>query len=83
MRAASFGLPVVATEILRHQLDWEDGEDLLAAEATDAAAFARHAVALQRDEAVWNRLRDAALARIHQENNRGHYAAAIRRVLGP
>ena len=81
--AASFGLPVVATELLRRQLGWPDGQALLAAEATDPVAFARHVVAVQRDEALWQRLRDAALDRLRQENNREDYAAAIRGVLGP
>src|SRR5258708_36516276 len=54
--AASYGLPVVATELLRQQLGWEDGQELLAAEATDPAAFARHVVALQRDATLWQRL---------------------------
>lgn len=81
--AASFGLPVVATELLRRQLGWEDGQDLLAAEATDPAAFARHVVAVQRDEALWQGLRDAALDRLRRDNNREDYAAAILGVLGP
>jgi glycosyltransferase involved in cell wall biosynthesis len=80
--AASFGLPVVATELLRRQLGWEDGRELLTAEATDPAAFARHVLAVQRDEALWQRLRDAALDRLRRENNPEDYAAAIRGVLG-
>ena len=81
--AASFGLPVVATELLRRQLGWADGNELLAAEASDPAAFARHVVALQRDEGLWHHLRNSALHRLHRDNNRGDYAAAISGVLGP
>jgi glycosyltransferase involved in cell wall biosynthesis len=81
--AASFGLPVVATELLRRQLGWSDGSELLAAEATDPAAFARHVVALQRDEGLWHRVRDSALHTLHRDNNRLDYAAAISGVLGP
>src|SRR6185503_12342195 len=62
--AASFGLPVVATELLRRQLGWENGRDLLSADATDPAAFARHAIVAQRDEALWSRLRDTSLERL-------------------
>ena len=80
--AASFGLPVVATELLRRQLGWEHGRELLAAEETDPAAFARHAVALQRDEGLWHHLRESALHRLRQDNDRAHYASAIREVLG-
>jgi len=81
--AASFGLPVVATDLLRRQLGWEDGVELLAAGAADPAAFARNVVAVQRDEALWLRLRDAALKRVRQDNNREVYAAAITDVLSP
>jgi glycosyltransferase involved in cell wall biosynthesis len=80
--AASFGLPVVATELLRRQLGWEHGRELLAADETDPAAFARHAVALQRDEGLWHHLRESALHRLRQDNDRAHYASAIREVLG-
>ncbi len=38
--AASFGIPVVATELLRRQLGWEDGRELLSVDAGDPAAFA-------------------------------------------
>jgi GT2 family glycosyltransferase len=81
--AASFGLPVVATELLRRQLGWENGQELLSADVTEPAVFARHVVALQRDEALWQRLRDAALDRLLRENNREGYAEALRDVLGP
>lgn len=80
--AASFGLPVVATELLRRQLGWDHGGELLAADAADPAAFARHVVTLQRDEGLWYRVRESALHRLHRDNNRAAYAAAIRGVLG-
>lgn len=80
--AASFGLPVVATALLRQQLAWEDGQELLTASATDPVAFARQAVALQSDETLWQRLRDTALQRLRNENSREKYAAAITAVLG-
>lgn len=81
--AASYGLPVVATELLRHQLGWEDGADLLAADVTDPALFARQIVRLYRDEALWTQLRETALQRLQRENSREDYAAAIQSVLGP
>ena len=42
-QAASCGIPVVATELLRRQLGWIGGRDLVAVDAGDPAAFA-HAV---------------------------------------
>ena len=81
--AASFGLPIVATELLRRQLGWTNGDEILSAGATDATVFAAHIVRLYRDEALWNRLRDRALARLRLENDPDAYARAIRAILEP
>jgi glycosyltransferase involved in cell wall biosynthesis len=81
--AASFGLPVVATEVLRRQLGWNDGTDLLVASGNDPALFAQQVVRLYRDAALWQALRDAALERLRQENDAAGYAAAVEFVLGP
>jgi glycosyltransferase involved in cell wall biosynthesis len=80
--AASFGLPVVASALLRYQLDWTDGEDLLTAEPSDPAAFAGHIVALYRDADLWRRLREGALARLARENGRDAYVEALLGILG-
>jgi len=81
--AASFGLPVVATELLGRQLDWQDGQELLTAPASDPAAFAAQVVRLYRDPALWDALRETALERLRRENDAAGYAAAIEAVLGP
>ncbi len=80
--AASFGLPVVATALLRHQLDWIEGQDLLAADPSDPSAFAAHIIALHRDEELWRRLRESALARLARENDQAAYTAALLGILG-
>jgi len=80
--AAAFGLPVVATELLREQLSWENGTDLLAAPANDPAEFSKHIVTLYRDPAEWEKLRANALARIQTEHGRAPYEAAIKHALG-
>jgi GT2 family glycosyltransferase len=80
--AASFGLPVVATDLLRQQLGWEAGKELMAADCVDPAAFARHVVAVYRDPALWQSLRDHALARLAAENSREHYVQALTTILG-
>lgn len=79
--AASHGLPVVATEILRRQLRWQDGAEILTAADTDPAAFARHIIALYRSESLWQTIRAGALARIRTENSRATYREALRAVL--
>jgi len=80
--AASYGVPVVATELLRQQLGWEDRRDLIALDPRDPAAFAHRIVALYRDPTLWQTLRDNALARVQAENGRADYEAAVKDVLG-
>ncbi len=80
--AASFGVPVVASDMLCRRMGWRDGEELLSAPTTDPAAFAAHIVGLYRDKALWLRLRDAALARLAAENGPDRMAGALRKVLG-
>ncbi len=57
LEAAAYGLPVVATDLLREQLGWEAGKHLLASPASDADAFADHCVRLATDQALWRSLR--------------------------
>ncbi|HEY6433354.1 MAG TPA: glycosyltransferase family 4 protein, partial [Acetobacteraceae bacterium] len=80
--AASFGLPIVATDVLNAQLEWQCETDILVAGSTDPVEFSRHLVRLQRNEALWQKLRAAAAARITAENGRDRYSEALRRVLG-
>jgi glycosyltransferase involved in cell wall biosynthesis len=80
--AASYGLPIVATQLLADQMEWTDGEELLTADATDPARFAERIVTLYRDEALWSRLRTHALARLEQENGWETYVASVRAVVG-
>ena len=81
--AASFGVPVVATEVLRQQMNWENGRDLLSADSNDPVQFAKQIMALYQDEALWQQIRDSALDRLRRENGRDGYVEAIRRILGP
>ena len=81
--AASFGVPVVATELLRRQMNWENGQDLLAADAEHPEQFAQQIIALYQDEALWQRIRAGALDRLRRENSRERYVEAIERILGP
>jgi O-antigen biosynthesis protein len=80
-KAASFGVPVVATSLLREQLGWRDGVELLSAEADDAAGFAAKVVALYRSEALWTGLRDAAADRLLRDNGREAYVRVLRDLL--
>jgi glycosyltransferase involved in cell wall biosynthesis len=65
--AASFGLPVAASELLRRQLGWSNEQDILAADSADPAAFARQVLALYQSEPLWRRIRAGAAERIRTE----------------
>ena len=81
--AASAGLPVVATSLLCRQLGWEPGRDLLAADATDPAGFARHVAALHRSETLWHELRSRAAERVAMDCGPGEFALALSMILRP
>jgi glycosyltransferase involved in cell wall biosynthesis len=78
--AASFGLPVVATELLRRQMNWQNGTDLLSADQQDPELLAKHVIALYEHEALWQQIRANALERLRRENSYNEYAKAIERV---
>jgi glycosyltransferase involved in cell wall biosynthesis len=80
--AASFGVPVVATELLRNQLGWQNGDDILSADIQDPELMAKQIIMVHEDEAQWRRLRRNALDRLRRENNYEAFAEAVRRVLG-
>jgi GT2 family glycosyltransferase len=80
--AASYGLPIVASDLLCRQTGWEAGREMLTAPTTDAKLFAAQIVALYGDRVRWQRIRDAALARLAAENGRERYVTALREILG-
>ncbi len=79
--AGSYGLPVMATDLLRDQLGWENGVEIVAAPASDPDEFAAALLSLYQSEALWRRVRDGALERLKRENGWREYAEAIRAVL--
>jgi GT2 family glycosyltransferase len=81
--AASFGLPVVATELLRRQMAWQNGRDLLCADSDDPQQMAAQILALYQDEPLWQRIRTNALDRLGRENSRERYAESIQQLLPP
>ena len=83
LEAASRGVPVVATDVLGHQLEWQPAREIMTAGADDPAGFAAAVVRLYRDAALWHSVRDGALRRLRQDNGRESFVAAVRSVLGP
>lgn len=58
--AASFGIPIVTTDLIAQQVGWNSGEALLSARSDDPEAFARAMVRVYSDEGLWNQLRSGA-----------------------
>jgi glycosyltransferase involved in cell wall biosynthesis len=81
--AASFGLPVVGTELLRSQLGWENGHEMLSAGIEDPELMASQIIKIYQDEALWQRVRMNGLDRLRRENDYASYAEAVQRVLSP
>jgi glycosyltransferase involved in cell wall biosynthesis len=79
--AASVGIPVVASELLRQQLGWENGRELLAADVTNPDAFAHHIIGLYQSEALWSSIRVAAAERVRQENDPSRYRSLVSEIL--
>ncbi len=79
--AASFGIPVVTTELLRRQLGWRHQEELLAAEAADPGSFANCVTRLYRDEELWENIRGAAACRLSSENYQTLYSRHLSQLL--
>jgi O-antigen biosynthesis protein len=79
--AASYGVPVVATELLREQLGWENQRDLLAAEVFDPETFAELVVALYRSEDLWVSIRRSAAERICDFCGHDAYEQTVTNIL--
>jgi glycosyltransferase involved in cell wall biosynthesis len=79
--AASSGLPVVATDLLRGQLGWITGQEILSAGSDDPAAFAAAVLIIYRNESLWQAVREGALRRLEQENGKAGFTEAVAAVL--
>jgi GT2 family glycosyltransferase len=75
LEAAAKGVPVVATSLLARQLAWLPGSELLVAD--DAEAFAAACEQLLRDDALWRRLRAAALAAVQRDADPARFRDAL------
>jgi lipopolysaccharide biosynthesis protein len=70
---------VVATSLVAKQLGWEDGTELLVADAPEA--FARQCARLHADPTLWQRLREAALVRVQADCDPAGFRENLIRIL--
>jgi GT2 family glycosyltransferase/glycosyltransferase involved in cell wall biosynthesis len=79
VHAAAHGVPVAGTRLLRTQLGWNDGDELLSADT--AEGFAEACTILYSDRARWSALRGAALRRVATDFSRDRFETALHRAL--
>jgi SAM-dependent methyltransferase/glycosyltransferase involved in cell wall biosynthesis len=79
LEAAAAGLPVVGTELMAAQLDWQPGVEIEAAD--DPAQIARKAVALYGNAARWESVQTAALLRSSREHSAATFHLGLRALL--
>jgi glycosyltransferase involved in cell wall biosynthesis len=79
--AASYGVPIVTTELLRSQLGWANGTDLLATDLLNPQEFAQLCTKLYSSEELWTSVREAAMKRVALECDRSNYEAKLLAML--
>ena len=65
--AAGYGLPVVATELIRSQVGWAEGEEILSAGADDPQGFAAQVVDLHENAGLWEQIRRGGLDAVKRD----------------
>ena len=81
LEAASFGLPVVATDLLCAELGWTPQKDIMAAPVGDAGLFAAGVLSLYQDASLWCSIRQHALLRLEQDNAADNYRQSVAGIL--
>lgn len=77
--AAARGLPMVATDLIAHQLGWQH----FMPAATLASAFAEHCIRLYQDAAAWDRQRHAVLDAVERDCSATTFNSTLAGVLRP
>lgn len=79
--AASYGLPVVASELLCRQLGWRDGVEIASGGDNDAIHFAIRLAELYTQEDMWLDIRQGALDALERDNSLRAYTARLNAIL--
>ena len=77
--AAAYGLPVVTTSVIADQLQWQSGQDLLAADSPEK--FAKQCIRLYQDQSLWRKLRKNALKQIKNHCSPEYFKQTIQEIL--
>ncbi|OUJ14698.1 glycosyl transferase [Acetobacter sp. DsW_063] len=79
--AASYGLPVVASDLLCRQLGWRDGLEIVSGPVDDPSRFASRVASLYADEEFWSAVRTGALRALEDENSEKSYTVRLNAIL--
>ncbi|MDI2089814.1 glycosyltransferase [Commensalibacter oyaizuii] len=79
--AASFGIPIVAAELLVNQLGWKDDQDILAGSIDNPEFFASQIIRLYQEQKLWDKIRSHALSRIEKECNEHQFRTNLQNIL--
>ncbi len=77
--AASFGVPLVVSDLIGEQLGWQHGSDCLV--AGTPIAFAEACCRLYQDQTLWQQLRSNALQRVINDLSDEVFGKAIASVI--
>jgi GT2 family glycosyltransferase/glycosyltransferase involved in cell wall biosynthesis len=80
--AASYGVPIVTTDLLCSQLGWENGVDLFAARSSDPEGFAALCAKLYCSQELWTSMRECAMKRLAADCDRSYYEVQLQAILG-
>ncbi|WP_292054454.1 rhamnan synthesis F family protein [Martelella sp.] len=79
--AASFGLPVVTTDLIAAQVGFVPDSEILA--ASTAKDFADKCVSLYTDKDIWSRIREKALLAVARDCSKELFEKRVESLLGP
>jgi O-antigen biosynthesis protein len=77
--AAAHGLPCAGTSLVREQIGWQGGVEMLAADT--AEDLARACVQLHTDASAWQGVREAALLRVAEDGSARRFSNALAAAL--
>lgn len=82
LEAASRGVPVACSELLRHQLGWVAEREVASAGTGNAADLAGAILALYRDAELWRLIRENALRRLRREYGWADFSCSVAHAVG-
>ena len=81
IEASAYGVPVVVTEILADQLDYVNGQELVAVSHENAALFAERTLELYDDSILWKSIRESGRKKAVELYSKRHHSELIANIL--